>query len=412
MVDVIEVGMMIKQEREVLQIGAAATRLLQAHSVRPTGNRRRAGVRMAGMLMIFTSTLTLAIQSAALPSRASADNTPPSGSIEMKDVFVKVKETAEVASLERGQLQKFVCEPGDCVKAGDPLAGLDDAESSLNLELAQIELQIAEQEHEHSVAISVAQATLDEAKQLASQARHEAAAAKALAASDITIQQASKESEVSKDELERAVAAKKEFSSSVSDQHLAKLTLARDQNLLKQDLARHDQDVSVMRSHSKESFVAQQEAAVQRLEYALSKAKRDHDTSELRIKGLQKQVAIAAERVERRNLRSPLEGMIVDKLCHTGEWVEAGESVLRIIQLDTLYAEGFVNAQAVTSSDRGRKVIVACEDAGKALRIEGVVVFVSPEVDRVSQQVLIRAEIKNPGLSLRPGRSARMWLIP
>lgn len=345
-------------------------------------------------------------------SQSRGDDSVPAGSIEARDVFLRVKESAEVPALERGQLKEISVQPSDTVESGQILALLDDVESRLHLELARLELQIAEKDHSDSVTVDTAKATLEEGKMLLSQAGLESEVARLMASSDISINQALSGSEASRLELERAIAAREEFSSSVSEQQLARLTLARDQDVLKLELARHNQSLDVLRSRSKESLVLQQKAAVLRLEHSLVKSERELETAGLKIRSLQKQVAIAEERVERRKMRTPFPGVVVEKMLHAGEWVEIGESVLRIIRLDTLYVEGYVEAKRITPNFRGRKVIVLCSDSDKSQKIDGVIVFVSPEIDSVSQQVQVRAEISNPEFLLRPGQPAQMWIKP
>ena len=343
---------------------------------------------------------------------ASADDQLPLGTVEARDVFLRIKESAELPALERGQIKRFDAEPGDNVEPGQLLAELDDVEAKLNMELARIDFDIAQKQHQESTVVQIAKATLDEARQLLIQARLDADAAKSMASADIGIRQATMASEVSKGDLARAIGARKEFSSSVSEQQLIKLTLVRDHDLLKLEQAQLDKSVELLRSRSRDAIVAQQEAAVQRLEHALQKAESEHQGAELNLNGLQKQFEITQERVERRKLKAPFSGVIVERKRSPGEWVETGESVLRMIRMDVLSVEGYVSAQSITPESRGHKVIVACGNSGNTRRIEGAIVFVSPEIDSVSQQVLVRAEIKNPELQFRPGQPAQMWIAP
>ena len=280
-------------------------------------------------------------------------------------------------------MKRIVAEPGDRIEPGQLLAELDDVEAKLNLELAKIELDIADRQHKESAAVPIAKAILDEARQLLSQARLEAEATKAMASTDIGIRQATKDCEVSKRDLQRAVDARKEFSSSVSEQQLVKLTLTRDHDLLKLEKAQLDQMVEQLRSQGRDAIVAQQEAAVQRLEHALRKAECEYETAGLSLEGLQKQVAITEERVERRRLRAPFSGMVVERLRSQGEWAEVGESVLRIIRLDVLSVEGYVSAQLIKPDSRGHRVIVACGDSGSIQKIEGTAVLGSSEIEPV-----------------------------
>ena len=346
-------------------------------------------------------------------SQAHADEKPAAGSIEAHGAFVRVKESATLPALERGQLKQVVGEPGDSVQAAQMLAVLDDAEATLNLELAQLDLAIAEKQHKDSVAVAIAKATLDEGKLLLlDQARLESQVFKAVAETDIAVRQATKDSEVSQAELDRAIVARQEFSSSVSEQQLSKLTLIRDQDLLKIEKSRHDQSVDLLRSRGRESLVTQQQVAVQRLEQSVKEAESFREIAKLKIQSLQKAAAIAEERVERRRLSAPFAGMVVEKFRNNGEWVESGDPVLRVLRLDALLVEGYVSAPLVSPKLRGHKVTVVCDVAGTPRKVEGTIVFVSPEIDSVSQQVQVRAEISNPDLALRPGQPAQMWITP
>ena len=158
--------------------------------------------------------------------------------------------------------------------------------------------------------------------------------------------------------------------------------------------------------------MSQQQVAVQRLEQSLKEAESAQEIAKLKIQSLTKASAIAEARLDRRRLKAPFAGMIVEKLRNTGEWVESGDPVLRVLRLDVLLVEGYVSANLVSPKLRGHKVTVVCDVAGTPRKVEGTIVFVSPEIDSVSQQVQVRAEISNPDLALRPGQPAQMWITP
>ena len=375
--------------------------------LRPSGRNPHSAVTTA-LCGLFCTWLGLIAVSTAV----AADERLPANAIEVRDVYFRVKESADVPALERGQLKRIQVEPGDNIVTSQVLAEIDDDEAKLNLELVRIDLAIAQKQHRESLAVSIATATLTEAQELLSQAKHDAEASKVLASADIGIRQATKDGELSKTELERALNARREFSSSVSDQQLLKLTLARDHDLLKLEKSQLEQSIDKLKSQSREATVAQQVAAVQRLQHAVDKAEGENETEVLNLNSLEKQVEIAEVRLERRKLKAPFKGVVVERLKHIGEWVETGETVLRIVQMDELSVEGYVNAVQVTPECRGSRVLVAWEATETTSRIEGVLVFVSPEIDSVSQQVLVRATIQNPGLLLRPGQPAQMWIAP
>ena len=98
---------------------------------------------------------------------------------------------------------------------------------------------------------------------------------------------------------------------------------------------------------------------------------------------------------------------------HRGEWLEPGQRVLRIVRLDRLRVEGFVDSRQVHGNLRGATVRVQVTLAAETrVTLKGKLVFISPEVDPVNNQVRVWAEVDNPDLTLRPGLSAEMVIEP
>lgn len=332
--------------------------------------------------------------------------------VEIREAFIRAKQEAEVAALEQGQLSRFHAEEGDFVKHGEPIAQLDDGIAKLALDLASIEVQIVEKETQETNSIAIAESAVSEARKMLEQAKIDAEAARSGANAKYAIQQADNEAKASEKSLQRAEDARQEFRSSISEQQLSNLTLARDQSLLKLEQAQHSQTQLELQARSKEALVGQQEASVKRLEDTLAKVRDDQATSLLKLASLTKQRDIAKERLDRRRIQAPFDGMIVERFIEEGEWIDAGKPVARLVRLDILQVEGFADATKVNMSCRGRKVRVRCGNVDVSNEIEGKLTFISPEVDRVNQQVHVIAEIPNSDLKLLPGLPARMWVLP
>jgi len=127
----------------------------------------------------------------------------------------------------------------------------------------------------------------------------------------------------------------------------------------------------------------------------------------LRIK--QQEFDRATLALDRRTIKAPFSGMVVQWKKHRGEWVEAGTPVLRLIQLNRLRAEAFVASQKLPADLVGRSVTLVANPTGKRpIKCMGTLVFVSPELDPVNGQVRIWAEIENEDLSLRPGQTGTL----
>jgi macrolide-specific efflux system membrane fusion protein len=139
------------------------------------------------------------------------------------------------------------------------------------------------------------------------------------------------------------------------------------------------------------------ELAVRHAEHEQAIARLEHDlkTTELEFAG---------QRVERRKIKAPFDGMVVELNSRSGEWVQPGDKVIRMIRLDRLRVEGFIDALTARRGLEGSPVRLNVQVPDRpAMQYKGELVFVSPEVDPVNNQVRVCADIENPDLSLRPG---------
>jgi macrolide-specific efflux system membrane fusion protein len=122
----------------------------------------------------------------------------------------------------------------------------------------------------------------------------------------------------------------------------------------------------------------------------------------------QNELTAAQAEVTRRRIVAPFDGVIVQVYVRRGEWVKPGQQALRIVNVDRLKAEGFVPADRATAELVSRPVHVTVESSGNPQPFEGAIVFVSPEVDPITGQVRVWAEIDNRNGRLRPGLPAKM----
>ncbi len=193
---------------------------------------------------------------------------------------------------------------------------------------------------------------------------------------------------------------------------MARLQSELEKSKLDIEIAKNEQSIQSLRSTSKSATVDQQQIATRRLDFELKKATSDSGIGTLTAERTKTSVEIAREKLDRRRIHSPLSGIVVERLKNEGEWVEAGEPVLRVIRMDRLLVEGYVNADLVDQSSRGRAVSVEGSSREGTVSVEGQIIFVSPEIDSVNNQVQIKAEIENPNLVLRPGQPVEMTILP
>ncbi len=148
---------------------------------------------------------------------------------------------------------------------------------------------------------------------------------------------------------------------------------------------------------------------VQRTSLEQEQARQKQEVAKLRELVKQAECEIAVHHAQRHSLVAPLTGMVAKRYRHRGEWVQPGDKVFRIVRLDRLRAEGFVDAASVRGPLTGRQATLTVDLPGlPQTRFSGTVTFVDPEIDPVNRQIRIWVEVDNPRLQLQPGMRAEM----
>jgi macrolide-specific efflux system membrane fusion protein len=205
----------------------------------------------------------------------------------------------------------------------------------------------------------------------AAQAQYEIARAKAT--NDVRIRFAKKSLEVSEAELKRSTESIGRFPKSVSQSQLDVEELNVQKNSLEAEQAQQDQQIAMLEMNAKRN-----------------------------------ELQAAKAEVSRRRILAPFDGVIVQVYVRKGEWVKPGQQALRIVNVDRLKAEGFIPAEQATVDLDEKPVRLTVDLQGGHTSFDGRIVFVSPEVDPITGQVRVWAEIANKQGKLRPGQSARM----
>jgi RND family efflux transporter MFP subunit len=118
------------------------------------------------------------------------------------------------------------------------------------------------------------------------------------------------------------------------------------------------------------------------------------------IARLQHQVAL--EQLERRRIRSPITGVVVEKKKEAGEAVNENEAVFHIIDISKVYLQVFVDATGALRLKTGQSVPVSFPEY-QTLERAGVIDFIDPRIDGASGLVRIKVLIDNPDRQLIAG---------
>ena len=163
--------------------------------------------------------------------------------------------------------------------------------------------------------------------------------------------------------------------------------------------------------------VSQSQLDVERLHLAQmvleqEQAEQDQKLASLELKLREAALNAAELEVRRRRVLAPINGVVVEVTTRLGEWLEPGQKAMRLVSVDRLKAEGFLPAADAARSQPGQAVRLSVSHGQSSDRFHGRLVFISPEVDPINNQVRVWAEIDNRSGKLRPGQRAEMTLQP
>jgi macrolide-specific efflux system membrane fusion protein len=142
-------------------------------------------------------------------------------------------------------------------------------------------------------------------------------------------------------------------------------------------------------------------------------ARTEHESSRLTVLGKEAQVDGVENEIARLKVESPLDGVVAQVFKHTGEWVNPGDAIMRVVRMDKLRVEGFLDVDEYSRTEvAGRPVTVEVRlTRGRIERFSSTIDFVSPLVE-ASGHYRIWAEVENRMEAghwlLRPGLTAEM----
>lgn len=374
-----------------------------SHALQSVGESNRENTRSGerGCVSLIVCTIFLA----ATPSALADDRA--SGLVVESMTTVLIRQT-EIPAREAGVLASLMIQPGELVSEGQLLGSLDDERQVIAVRAAELNLAIAQLKADNELPVETAMALIREAEQQQAALEVAAKISAQLAASDVAIRLTQKSREVAQFELDRAQKARDAFSSSVSSAELNRLQVLFDQKTLEIEKANEDRSITLLKPKADQAAVAGQAETVERSRLMAAQEERLLQVARAGRDVAENELALAKLQLDRRRFIAPFVGTIVAVDQQSGEWVEAGTTVLRIIQLDRLRVEGFIDATIAAESLPGRTVMIRFTSASSLPEVEGRITFVSPEIDSLNQQVRIRAEFDNAGHRIRPGLVASM----
>ena len=195
------------------------------------------------------------------------------------------------------------------------------------------------------------------------------------AANRVKIEYAQKSAEVTEKTLAKSLAANRQYTKTIPATELEKLQLQLDQ-------ARLSGEQAIM----------------------------ELDAAQWTVKLREKMTHAARVKLDSRTVRAPFDGTIAQLLVQPGQWVNAGEPIVRLVELERLRVEGYFRQDMIDRIKVGITGSFTYTLNGQVKRVPVKVSFVSPEI--VEGIFQVRADIDNRERLHMPGIQGKLTLEP
>src|SRR5438477_3133473 len=134
------------------------------------------------------------------------------------------------------------------------------------------------------------------------------------------------------------------------------------------------------------------------------------DEAENNLRVAEAGVQLAEARLAKTEIKAPFSGIIGLRVVSLGDYVKEGSDIVNLESSDPLKVDFRVPEVYLKQIQVGQTLHVSL-DAIPGKTFEGKVFAVNPLVDAAGRAIVIRALVRNPDTSLRPGMFARVRLI-
>ena len=135
---------------------------------------------------------------------------------------------------------------------------------------------------------------------------------------------------------------------------------------------------------------------------------RDEALAELRADEAELQLVKA--RLDKTMIRAPFDGVIGLRKVSVGDFVDVGQDIVNLEQIDPLKADFRVAEVYLAAVAPGQKIQLSA-DAFPGETFAGQVYAIDPLIDESGRSIVLRARLPNPENRLRPGLFVRVTLV-
>ncbi len=175
-------------------------------------------------------------------------------------------------------------------------------------------------------------------------------------------------------------------------------------------LARSQSAVENFRNSISKTELEQLRLEVERATLSIEKAEFERKLAVAETDLYSRESDAAKVKLGYRSIRSPIEGMVVEVISQEGEWVNSGQTLIRVVQLDRMRIKGLLPSNDIDQSFIGRRAVFEPKSAGG--NFEGTIYFVSPEILPGADKVQFWFDVDNPERQLRRREEGTVRVLP
>ncbi len=171
-------------------------------------------------------------------------------------------------------------------------------------------------------------------------------------------------------------------------------------------LSAGSEQADLARLQSQATLAKSELSRLQRLYKLEAISKSELDRAETDFRATQSAADGQRAKLAQKQIRAPFSGQLGIRQVDVGQYLQAGETMVTLQQLDPVYIDFTLPEKDVLLVDVGQSVKVTLDGQNDRV-FEGVVSAIEPQVDVQTRNFKVRANVANADRSLRPGQFAR-----
>lgn len=159
--------------------------------------------------------------------------------------------------------------------------------------------------------------------------------------------------------------------------------------------------------------ITQRELAVASARVNLNRAKNELKRRQLESELQAARVKALQIRLSRHTIRAPIQGAVLEVVKQPGQWVETGETLVRIADLESLVIDQTLPSDVDRSRLKGAEAFVVFDSNGKSFRLRGEVESYDPQENAQGEiwfHVRVRNQRQDGEWLLLPGKPVTIYV--